>query len=104
MFSNQNWEGRKMAYFVSWFDLQKKTCKIPDLSQIEKFCKQTNQSNRAAELKSKNKRGSKMSISLPTNKAEKWARYKMLIKQGSMSWQEAVRAYKYYLTRMRKWS
>lgn len=41
-----------------------------------------------------------MSISLPTNKAEKWARYEMLIKQGSISHAQACEFYLDYLSRL----
>lgn len=39
-----------------------------------------------------------MSISLPNNKAEKLARYKMLVKQGSMTIKQARREYRRYLS------
>jgi len=41
-----------------------------------------------------------MSISLPTNKAEKWARYEMLVKQGSISKEQAYTYYLDYLSRL----
>ena len=39
-----------------------------------------------------------MSISLPTSKAEKKARYRMLIRQGSLTIQQANKEYRRYLT------
>lgn len=42
-----------------------------------------------------------MSISLPNNKAEKKARYRMLVKQGSLSLQQAKQAYHDYLARLK---
>lgn len=38
-----------------------------------------------------------MSISLPTDKTEKWARYLMLVKQGSLTIQQARHEYKRYM-------
>jgi len=38
-----------------------------------------------------------MSIALPDNKTERWERYLMLVRQGSMSLAEAKREYKRYL-------
>jgi len=38
-----------------------------------------------------------MSIALPDNKEEKWARYCGLIKQGSLTYLEAATAYLVYL-------
>lgn len=38
-----------------------------------------------------------MSIALPKNKEEKWARYMMLVDQGSMTYAEAETAYIEYL-------
>ena len=38
-----------------------------------------------------------MSVSLPNNKQEKRARYKMLVKQGSITQQEANQMYREYL-------
>lgn len=38
-----------------------------------------------------------MSIALPNNKKEKWERYLMLVKQGSMSLADAKTEYKRYL-------
>ena len=43
-----------------------------------------------------------MSIGLPNNKAEKKARYKMLVKQGSLSIQQAKQEYKRYLAWLKK--
>lgn len=40
----------------------------------------------------------KMSISLPNNKTEKKARYRMLIKQGSLTIQQAKQEYRRYLS------
>jgi len=38
-----------------------------------------------------------MSIAIPNNKKEKWARYQMLIKQNSMTYIQAKAAYIKYL-------
>jgi len=38
-----------------------------------------------------------MSISLPNNKTEKLARYNMLVKQGSITIEQAKQAYRDYL-------
>jgi len=43
-----------------------------------------------------------MSIGLPNNKTEKKARYEMLVKQGSMTIQQAKQAYRDYLERLKK--
>lgn len=37
-----------------------------------------------------------MSISLPTNKAEKWLRLSMLAEQGSITWSQAILYYIQY--------
>jgi len=39
-----------------------------------------------------------MSISLPNNKAEKKARYKLLVKQNNMTIQQARQEYRRYLS------
>ncbi len=41
-----------------------------------------------------------MSISLPNSKAEKLARYNMLVKQGSLTIEQAKQAYRDYLARL----
>ena len=47
------------------------------------------------------KYGREMSISLPENKADKKARYRMLVKQGSLSLEQARQAYRDYLERLK---
>lgn len=42
-------------------------------------------------------RGNKMSISMPTNKTEKKTRYRMLVKQGSLTIKQARKEYRRYL-------
>lgn len=41
-----------------------------------------------------------MSIGLPNNKSEKWSRYEMLVKQGSISKEQAYTYYLDYLSRL----
>jgi len=43
-----------------------------------------------------------MSIKLPNNKAEKLARYNMLVKQGSVTIEQAKQAYRDYLAKLKK--
>lgn len=42
-----------------------------------------------------------MSISLPNNKHEKLARYNMLVRQGSITIQQAKQLYRDYLNRLK---
>jgi hypothetical protein len=42
-----------------------------------------------------------MSISLPNNRAEKKTRYRMLVRQGSLTVAQARQAYRDYLSRLK---